>query len=57
MDAATREKWGNELARHHSSGLDAQSWLWSSVVELVANHEAAYLQHCRKYAVESTTRE
>jgi uncharacterized protein (DUF2252 family) len=29
MDAATREKWGNELARHHSSGWDAPSWLWS----------------------------
>ena len=57
MDAATREKWGNELARHHSSGLDAPSWLWSSVVELVANHEAAYLEHCRKYALDATASE
>ena len=32
---------------------DAASWLWSSVVELVASHEAAYLDHCRKYAMES----
>jgi uncharacterized protein (DUF2252 family) len=56
IDDATREKWRNELARHHSSVLDAPSWLWSSVVALVANHEAAYLEHCRKYALESPSR-
>jgi hypothetical protein len=31
---------------------EAPSWLWSSVVELVASHEAAYLEHCRRYAVD-----
>jgi uncharacterized protein (DUF2252 family) len=56
MDGATREKWRNELARDNSSVLDAPSWLWSSIVELAANHEAAYLEHCRKYALESTPR-
>jgi hypothetical protein len=25
--------------------------LWSSTVELVATHEVAYLEHCRKYAM------
>jgi uncharacterized protein (DUF2252 family) len=25
--------------------------LWSSVVELIALHEAAYLDHCRRYAL------
>ena len=54
MNDPTREKWRNELARDHPSVLDAPSWLWSSVVELVANHEAAYLEHCRKYALQST---
>jgi len=53
MSADTREKWRDELARNRSSTLDAPSWLWSSVVELVASHEAAYLDHCRKYAMES----
>ena len=53
MDDATREKWRNELVRDHSSVSDTPSWLWSSVVELVANHEAAYLEHCRKYALEA----
>jgi uncharacterized protein (DUF2252 family) len=53
MDQATRKEWQNELARDRFSVLDTPSWLWSSVVELVANHEAAYLEHCRKYALEA----
>ena len=53
MDHSTRQEWRNQLARDRSSDLDAPSWLWSSVVELVANHEAAYLEHCRKYAIEA----
>jgi uncharacterized protein (DUF2252 family) len=31
--------------------LDAPSWLWSSVVDLVAVHETAYLEHCRRFAL------
>ncbi len=50
MDDATRKTWQAELRRNHSTTLDAPSWLWSSVVQLVAGHEAAYLDHCRKYA-------
>jgi uncharacterized protein (DUF2252 family) len=53
MDHSTRQEWRTLLARDHFSGLDAPSWLWSSIVELVANHEAAYLEHCRKYALEA----
>jgi len=34
-----------------SKSLDAPSWLWSSVVELMASHESAYLEHCRRYAL------
>jgi uncharacterized protein (DUF2252 family) len=51
MDAATRKQWMTELQRNRSKSLDAPSWLWNSVVELVASHEAAYLQHCRRYAL------
>jgi uncharacterized protein (DUF2252 family) len=51
MDATRREQWVAELQRNRSKLLDAPSWLWSSVVELVAAHEAAYLQHCRRYAL------
>jgi uncharacterized protein (DUF2252 family) len=50
MDLATRRSWRAELARNRSKTLDAPSWLWMSVVELMASHEAAYLDHCRRYA-------
>jgi uncharacterized protein (DUF2252 family) len=50
MDAASRKRWSAELDKHHSSSLDAPGWLWKSVVELVAEHEVAYLEHCRRYA-------
>jgi uncharacterized protein (DUF2252 family) len=43
--------WVAELQRNWSKSLDAPSWLWNSVLELVAAHEAAYLQHCRRYAL------
>jgi hypothetical protein len=41
MDGATRRSWKAELARNRSKTLDAPSWLWLSVVELMASHEAA----------------
>jgi uncharacterized protein (DUF2252 family) len=50
MDEFTRRRWSADLARNRSKTLDAPPWLWSSVVELVASHEAAYLEHCRRYA-------
>jgi uncharacterized protein (DUF2252 family) len=51
MDAAARRSWLAELGRHRSKKLDAPSWLWLSVVELIAAHEAAYLDHCRRFAL------
>jgi uncharacterized protein (DUF2252 family) len=50
MDAKTRSSWLAKLRKQHSKSLDAPSWLWSSVVALIADHEAAYLEHCRHYA-------
>jgi uncharacterized protein (DUF2252 family) len=52
MDAATRSAWQKDLNRDRSQTLDAPGWLWNSVVELLAHHERAYLEHCRKYALE-----
>jgi uncharacterized protein (DUF2252 family) len=52
MDVVTRAKWRDELNRNRSANLDAPNWLWSSIVELVASHEGAYLEHCRKYAMD-----
>jgi uncharacterized protein (DUF2252 family) len=54
MDSETRRKWRAEVGRSRSKRLDAPSWLWSSIVALIASHEAAYLEHCRQYALEAT---
>ncbi len=51
MDDATRRDWLHALRKGRFSGLDAPSWLWRSVVELAARHEAGYLEHCRVYAL------
>jgi uncharacterized protein (DUF2252 family) len=51
MDTASRRKWLAKLRKTGGKSLDAPSWLWTSVVELVGAHEAAYLEHCRRYAL------
>lgn len=51
MDEKARKSWHRELSQRHTATLDAPSWLWSSVVALIASHETAYLEHCRKYAM------
>jgi uncharacterized protein (DUF2252 family) len=51
MDTKTQHTWGTALRRNRSKTLDAPSWLWASVVDLVACHESAYLEHCRQYAM------
>jgi uncharacterized protein (DUF2252 family) len=51
MSAATRKSWLTELNRRQSKSVDAPSWLWTSVVDLLARHERAYLEHCWRYAV------
>jgi uncharacterized protein (DUF2252 family) len=52
MDVLMKKKWQDELKRHRTGKLDAPSWLWSSIVELLVSHEGEYLEHCRKYAME-----
>lgn len=51
MNRATRQAWLTTLQRNRSKVLDAPSWLWNCVVDLVAAHEVAYLEHCRRYAM------
>lgn len=51
MAPEDRRAWAEELRRHHAGGLDAPSWLWTTVVELVGRHERAYLHHCREFAL------
>ncbi len=46
-----RSAWRRQLETASTRWLEAPSWLWSSVVELVGVHERAYLDHCRRYAL------
>lgn len=56
LDEDTRQSWRNELSKSSMRSMDAPSWLWSSVVALVGVHERAYLDHCRRYALEEEKR-
>jgi uncharacterized protein (DUF2252 family) len=51
MDGPTAAAWRSELRKGRTKTLDAPGWLWNSIVDLVASHEAGYLQHCRRYAL------
>jgi len=51
LSAAARAEWRRELLDKEDEDLDAPSWLWRSVVDLAGAHEAAYLDHCRLFAL------
>ena len=51
MTWSQRRAWRSDLAKSHKASLEAPSWLWASVVELIGLHEAAYLDHCRRFAL------
>jgi uncharacterized protein (DUF2252 family) len=51
MDTSTRNAWQKELSRQHAGDLEAPSWLWTNVVDLLVAHERTYLEHCRRYAL------
>jgi uncharacterized protein (DUF2252 family) len=55
-DAETRKAWLAELRRSRPKSVDAPSWLWRSIVELLVMHEAEYLEHCRLHALERPLR-
>jgi uncharacterized protein (DUF2252 family) len=52
MDGPTRDAWCATLRDYHGGGLEAPSWLWNGVVDLMARHESGYLDHCRRFALE-----
>ena len=47
---ANRREWLTDLSKNHTKSIEAPSWLWTSVVELLSVHEVAYLEHCRRFA-------
>jgi len=51
MEASIRSEWRRDLSLCRTKTVDAPSWLWTSVVELVSSHELAYLEHCRRCTV------
>jgi uncharacterized protein (DUF2252 family) len=51
LAADQRRGWRTEMLTHRTKNLDAPSWLWNALVQLVAVHEHAYLEHCRRYAL------
>jgi uncharacterized protein (DUF2252 family) len=53
LPRSEQKAWQAELRRDRSKTIDAPSWLWSGVVDLVAIHERAYLDHCRRYALKA----
>lgn len=57
MDTGTANRWLRDLAKHRSKKLDAPSWLWSSVIELLVAHEKSYLEHCRRYVLSAAARQ
>ena len=51
LSADERTGWSSDLAKARTATLDAPSWLWTSVVDLIGVHERAYLEHCRLFAL------
>ncbi|CAN0379094.1 unnamed protein product, partial [Phaeothamnion confervicola] len=51
MNSDERAAWSGEMSKRRNQQIDAPGWLWRAVVELVAVHEKAYLEHCRRYAL------
>ncbi len=53
MDDRDRRNWAAEVRHKRPRKIDVPSWLWTSVVDLIAIHEKAYLDHCRRFALNS----
>ena len=51
LDREARRSSCDLFSQRPDAALSAPSWLWTAIVDLAGAHEAAYLQHCRKYAL------
>lgn len=52
LEPVARKAWFKEISSRRSKNIDAPGWLWEAVVDLVGDHERAYLEHCRRYALD-----
>jgi uncharacterized protein (DUF2252 family) len=50
MDPDMRKEWRRELRRNRAKSLDAPSWLWRSVIDLLMDHQIGYLERRRTFA-------
>ncbi|GAC1543644.1 MAG: DUF2252 domain-containing protein [Polyangiales bacterium] len=55
LEPADCAKWVAEFRKSTAKRSDAPAWLWAAVVDLVALHEGAYLEHCREHTPRETT--
>ena len=53
LDRDATRTWAAEMASHRTKNIDAPNWLWQALIKLVALHEHAYLEHCRRYALQA----
>jgi uncharacterized protein (DUF2252 family) len=51
MTVEQRSQWRATLETAKSARLNAPTWLWTCVADLVGVHERAYLEHCRLFAL------
>jgi uncharacterized protein (DUF2252 family) len=51
LTPAESGSWLQAFRKDSASNMTAPAWLWAAVVDLVALHEGAYLEHCRKHAL------
>jgi uncharacterized protein (DUF2252 family) len=56
MKGDMRAAWRKNLKTSRTKKLDAPSWLWTSVVDLIGLYEASYLEHCRTFALSGNHR-
>jgi len=51
LTSAEAGSWLEIFRKDSAHNMTAPAWLWAAVVDLVALHEGAYLEHCRKHAL------
>ncbi|MBF6991531.1 DUF2252 family protein [Cupriavidus sp. IK-TO18] len=50
LGADDRRAWRKAMHSARSRSTNIPNWLWKSVIELLAIHQIAYLEHCRRHA-------
>lgn len=51
LDPKKCAAWLTEFRKEQAAHTQSPAWLWAAVVDLVALHEGAYLEHCRAHLV------